>query len=129
MEHSIYSGIQSDCGSSFDRFEQGDMFSRRWKHIGRSRVRASKLLHIFSIIFLEFPVYPHDLSFLSPRQTSRRFVHGDSSLHDRFDTFHSSIVTSLYRASYNPWQLSYSYLFCSIHFKVNRKVVDLREGN
>jgi len=56
----------------------------------KGRLRACKLLHIFSIIFLKFPVRSRDLPFLSPHQTSRWLVRqGEITLRDRLDTSHS----------------------------------------
>lgn len=98
-----------DASSSFDRSKQGDTFSLRCSGesiSGRSRVRACKLLHIFSIIFLEFSVHPRDLPFLSLRQTSRRLVQReDSSLHDSLDTFHPFSIILACRGC-NLWHFS-----------------------
>jgi len=103
-------------GGKFDRSEEGDTFPRWRGDDGsrgeKSRLRACKLLHIFSIIFLKFPVRSRDLPFLSPHQTSRRLVRqGETSLRDRLDTFHSLRTASFPFRGIPSWDVMWVIIF------------------
>lgn len=93
-----------------------------WRHVfavmmamkayREKQVPACKLLHIFRIIFLEFPVHPCDLLFSSPRQTSRRLIQPrDLTLRDRPRKYFSPLLNLpqailVTHVDYGSWHFS-----------------------